>query len=88
MKDAQSATWTPLPQKKPAPPEITAQPRRRGRQHVDMIEIQALASFPELLPRRWIATPTKSLRPSHKSDCECEKCEASEDNISELNFDE
>jgi hypothetical protein len=80
--------WAPWPSKKPTPPEITAQPSRRGRQHRDTISIQSLASFPELLPRRWEATPTKSLRPTHKTACECDKCEASESDISELNFDD
>lgn len=76
------------PVRKLTPPEITAQPSRKGRQHVDMISIQALAMHPELLPRRWQPTPTKALRPTHKSDCECDKCEAHEEGISELNFDE
>lgn len=77
-----------IPPKAPPRPEITAQPRRNGRQHIDEISIQALASHPELLPRRWVPTPTKSLRPTHKLDCECDKCESFEESISELDFDE
>lgn len=69
-------------------PTVTAQPAKsKGFRSPPDISIQSLASHPELLPKRWCPQPTKSIRPSHDRDCECDKCEASEEDISELNFD-